>query len=210
MNSALILEDNPEAMCWMRQRLQRVFPDVSIAETISVEQAKRALKDSSFELALIDLHLPDGSGIEIQKEINRSYPDIISIVVTIYDDDAHLFPALQSGVKGYLLKDMPSGQFEERLRMITRGEPALSPAIARKILKYFGQSKTPPSHDLTQREQEVLTLIAKGLTAQEAADMLEISAHTAKDYIKTIYRKLNISSRSEAALEAIRLGLVQT
>ncbi|MBF6057641.1 MULTISPECIES: response regulator transcription factor [Thiomicrorhabdus] len=209
MNNALILEDNPEAMLWMRQRFQQVFPNMSVEEVISVAQAKHALSQSTFELALIDLHLPDGSGIEILREISRFHSNTLSIVVSIYDDDAHLFPALQSGAKGYLLKDMPSEQFEERLKMITYGEPALSPAIARKILKYFGQTPLVPSHDLTQRELEVLTLIAKGLTAQEAADMLKISSHTAKDYIKTIYRKLDISTRSEASLEAVRLGLVQ-
>ncbi|PIY75642.1 MAG: DNA-binding response regulator, partial [Piscirickettsiaceae bacterium CG_4_10_14_0_2_um_filter_44_336] len=95
------------------------------------------------------------------------------------------------------------------LKLTASGEPALSPTIARKIIKHFERSHlSQPSHNLTNREQEVLIFIAKGLTSKEVASLLEISNYTVKEYIKNIYRKLNISSRSEATLEAIRFGLI--
>lgn len=210
MKSALILEDNAEALNWMATRLERAFPGIEVTSSISVAQASSRLKAQSFDLALIDLRLPDGSGMQTLKEIGLHSPNTISIVVTIYDDDAHLFPALQAGAKGYLLKDMVSDQFEERIKRISSGEPPLSPVIARKILKHFDQPKIQEVHDLTSREADVLTLIAKGYTAGEVSQYLDISVHTVRDHIKSVYRKLDISSRSEATIEAVRLGLINS
>lgn len=209
MQKVLILEDNPEALSWIERRFKNVFPEASIVPAITIQQAQNSLSQHTFNMALIDLQLPDGSGLEVIKQINQTDPTLTCIVITIYDDDAHLFPALQAGAHGYLLKDMPSEQFESRLKLTTAGEPALSPSIARKMIEHFGQTHRPqPLHNLTNREQEVLIFIAKGLTSQEVADLISISNYTVKEYIKNIYRKLNISSRSEATLEALRLGLV--
>jgi len=209
MQKALILEDNPEALAWIERRFKNVFPDASIVPAITIQQAQNSLSQHTFNMALIDLQLPDGSGLDVIKQINQTDPTLTCIVITIYDDDAHLFPALQAGAHGYLLKDMPSEQFESRLKLTASGEPALSPTIARKIIKHFERSHlSQPSHNLTNREQEVLIFIAKGLTSKEVASLLEISNYTVKEYIKNIYRKLNISSRSEATLEAIRFGLI--
>ena len=134
------------------------------------------------------------------------------MVVTIHDDDDHLFPALQAGAYGYLLKEQPREQLMEHLQRISQGEPPLSPSIARRVIAYFAAQAKPqkdmiPHVQLTDRENEVLLRVAKGFTLPEIGVQLNLSRHTIADYVKQIYRKLNVSSRAEAALEAQRLGL---
>lgn len=208
MQQALIVEDTVEAREWMAAALDTVFPSISVSLASSAQQAISLLDAVHFDLALIDLHLPDGNGTDIIRRINSISAQTLCVVVTIYDDDQHLFPALQAGARGYLLKDMPGDQFIRRLQGIANGEPPLSPAIARRLLGHFAKPAAPPEHNLTPREREVLTLIAKGIKLVEVADILSISHYTAGDHVKSIYLKLNISSRAEATLEATRLGLV--
>jgi DNA-binding NarL/FixJ family response regulator len=170
-----------------------------------------------FDVALCDLGLPDGSGVEVVQALREKQPDVQSVVVTIHDDDEHLFPALQAGAFGYLLKEQSREQLAEQLHRISLGEPPLSPSIARRVIKYFTAqaSQQPisqadsvtPHVQLTDRENEVLLRVAKGFTLPEIGVQLNLSRHTIADYVKQIYRKLNVSSRAEAALEAQRLGL---
>ena len=139
------------------------------------------------------------------------------MVVTIHEDDDHLFPALQAGAFGYLLKEQSREQLSEQLQRISQGEPPLSPSIARRVIQYFtAQARQQPMREpdnvtphvqLTDRENEVLLRVAKGFTLPEIGVQLNLSRHTIADYVKQIYRKLNVSSRAEAALEAQRLGL---
>jgi DNA-binding NarL/FixJ family response regulator len=167
-----------------------------------------------FDLALIDLGLPDGSGVDVVTKLRDVQPDAQSVVVTIHDDDEHLFPALQAGAFGYILKEQARELITEQLQRISQGEPPLSPSIARRVMAYFSAKAKPqpatnamPNVSLTDRESEVLLRVAKGYTLPEIGVQLGLSRHTIADYVKQIYRKLNVSSRAEAALEAQRLGL---
>ncbi len=134
------------------------------------------------------------------------------MVTPIFDDDRHLFGALRAGAAGYVLKDQSRNDLVEMLAGIHAGRPPLSPSIARKLLSVFqdeGADGDTNAHTLlTQRKREVLTLIAKGYTVARVAEMLGITRNTAAGYVKIIYRKLNISSRAEATLEATRQGLI--
>ncbi|MCB2037244.1 MAG: response regulator transcription factor, partial [Ottowia sp.] len=130
----------------------------------------------------------------------------------------HLFPALQAGAFGYLLKDQPREIVIAQLRRITEGEPPLSSPVARRVLNYFiaggprqfgAERFDPDAVQLTARETEILQRVAKGFTLPEIATQIGLSRHTVADYVKQIYRKLNVSSRAEAALEAARRGLVR-
>jgi DNA-binding NarL/FixJ family response regulator len=209
LKTCLIVEDLPESQRGLALALRSIFPAIEIASAYSLHEARQWLaQHPAPALALIDLGLPDGSGIELIAALNRRAPATLCIVATIYDDDQHLLPALRAGAQGYLLKDQRWQQLAELLSGIVEGRPPLSPAIARKLLGYF--RPLPPSigDALTQRESEVLKLIAKGVTQAEAARMLGISTHTVCGYVKDIYRKLNVSSRAEAALTAQKLGLV--
>lgn len=184
------------------------FPTIAVASAYSLHEARKCLKSAAPQLAIIDLGLPDGSGIDLITELNHRDPTILCIVATIYSDDEHLLPALRAGAQGYLLKEQPWQQLATLLSGIVEGRPPLSPAIARKLLGYFRPLPPSVGEALTQRESEVLALIAKGITQAEAAKMLGISTHTVCGYVKELYRKLNVSSRAEAALTAQKMGLV--
>ena len=208
MNSALILEDHADSRRWLQDTLQIAFPGIRCVATGSLTDA-RAAASVKPDLALVDLNLPDGSGIDLIREL-RGCSDCVCVVTTIYDDDQHLFPALRAGAAGYVLKEQSREEIASLLRGIASGAPPLSPAIARRLLQVYtpGQSGEHAAANLTEREREVLSLIAKGYRIRRAAEMLGISEHTCQGYVKSIYRKLEVSSRAEATLEATRLGIV--
>ena len=215
MNNILLLEDLPEIRAWMRDLVLRVFPRAQISEAARVHDAIQLVHAVKFDLALIDLGLPDGSGVDVVTRLRDLQPDAQAVVVTIHDDDEHLFPALQAGAYGYILKEQARELITEQLQRISQGEPPLSPSIARRVIAYFTAKSKPqaqpanalPHVSLTERETEVLLRVAKGFTLPEIGVQLGLSRHTIADYVKQIYRKLNVSSRAEAALEAQRLGL---
>jgi len=212
MNQILLLEDLPEIRTWLKALVLQVFPRAVVSEASRVHDALGLVSAIPFQLALIDLGLPDGSGVDVVSALRESQPEAQSVVVTIHDDDEHLFPALQAGAFGYILKEQPRELIAEQLQRISSGEPPLSPSIARRVIAYFAAQAKPqadlmPHVQLTERESEVLLRVAKGFTLPEIGVQLSLSRHTIADYVKQIYRKLNVSSRAEAALEAQRLGL---
>ena len=212
MKTILLLEDLPEIRAWLRRLVLQVFPGAAISESARVHDAIELVRSTKFDLALVDLGLPDGSGVAVVAKLRDAHPESQSVVVTIHDDDEHLFPALQVGAFGYVLKEQPREHFTEQLQRISQGEPPLSPSIARRVIAYFAAQARPqasavPRVQLTDRENEVLLRVAKGYTLPEIGVQLSLSRHTIADYVKQIYRKLNVSSRAEAALEAQRLGL---
>lgn len=242
----LIIEDNPVARSFLCRVVRESFSDaMEITEVGDLENARRHVArlaaggpDAGFKLILVDLELPDGNGMEFLTELMGS--PAIKIVTTLYSDDDHLFPALQCGADGYLLKEDRFEVLVEELQRIVRGQPPLSPAIARRLLSHFrpasGDSGTMPlnsgfgtlssSHApfghsrsvaldpppewerLTPRESEVLTYLSKGFTIKEIANLMGIKWFTVNDHIKSIYKKLNVSSRAEAAVLASKQGLV--
>jgi len=211
MQTALLVEDHVDTLRWMSDLLRDAFAGIDVTEASTLSEAREHIKRTHFNLALIDINLPDGSGIDLIREITRQHPESYCVVATIFDDEEILLAALKAGAQGYLLKEQPKEQLLKRLQGILAGDPPLSPAIARQILHHFHEvAESPPDVKLSPREKEVLTLIAKGYTRTEIADLLAISSHTAAGYIKAVYQKLNVSSRAEATLEAARLGFVRT
>jgi two-component system nitrate/nitrite response regulator NarL len=244
----LIVEDNPVARSFLCRVVRESFSDdIAITEAGDLETARRqlGLRDAKaepptdpFKLVLVDLELPDGNGMELLAELAR-YP-ATKIVTTLYSDDDHLFPALQCGADGYLLKEDRFEVLVEELQRIVRGQPPLSPAIARRLLSHFRPASSdsgtmplnsgfgslssshapfsnsrsvaldpPPEWErLTPRESEVLTYLSKGFTIKEIANLMGIKWFTVNDHIKSIYKKLNVSSRAEAAVLASKQGLV--
>jgi two-component system, NarL family, nitrate/nitrite response regulator NarL len=240
----LILEDNPVARSFLCRVVRESFSDANhITEAGDLETARRHISLTGgghglhgvdpFKLILVDLELPDGNGMELLAELAQ-YP-ATKIVTTLYSDDDHLFPALQCGADGYLLKEDRFEVLVEELQKIVRGQPPLSPAIARRLLTHFRQGaggdaqapdsgfsnltgfttskpvpieKAPDHERLTPRESEVLTYLSKGFTIKEIASLMGIKWFTVNDHIKSIYKKLNVSSRAEAAVLASKQGLV--
>ncbi|MDM4770930.1 response regulator transcription factor [Solimonas sp. SE-A11] len=213
MKTGLVVEDLPAPAQWLAAVLEESFAGIRVDVASSLAEARAILEKRSPDIALIDLGLPDGSGVDLIRDISQSQPHCQCVVTTIYADDRHLFPALRSGASGYLLKDQPKERVVSALRGIASGEPPLSPVIAQRLLRVFGQDQAETAaqdNPLSSREREALVLIAKGYKLPEVAEQLGVTRNTAAGFIKSIYRKLNISSRAEATLEAARMGLVST
>jgi DNA-binding NarL/FixJ family response regulator len=217
MKSALVIEDLPDIRIWLGEVARAAFPGLRVVEAARRDEGLACVERDAFDLALIDLGLPDGSGIDVVAALHSRQPQALAVVVTIYDDDEHLFPALQAGAFGYLLKEQPRETLVAQLLRITQGEPPLSPPIARRVLAHFAgaarQRQELLRHldseaGLTGRETEVLQRVAKGYTIPEVAQQFGLSRNTVASHIKQIYRKLDVTSRAEAALEAARRGLV--
>lgn len=212
MQCGFVLEDQPKAREWLLQALATAFPGIETKSTDRIATARVLLKTVEPDIALVDLNLPDGSGIAIIEWLAQHRPNCQTIVSSIFADDVHLFPALRAGARGYLLKDQPQERIVAALQGIVGGEPPLSPAIARRLLKVFAPAEdtVEADHKLSPRERETLSLIAKGYKLPDVATQLGVTRNTAAGFIKAVYRKLNVSTRAEATLEAARMGLVRT
>lgn len=205
---ALIVEDQPATCRVLEGLLADHFAGVDIRAASSVADAIACLAEWPADLALIDLGLPDGSGVRVIEHLAETRPACFRVVTTIFADDVHLFPALRAGANGYLLKDQPAEQLGLALTGILNGEPPLSPAIARRLMQVFSPESSEPEEKLSPRERETLMLIAKGCRLGDVAEQLGVTRNTAAGYIKSVYRKLDVGSRAEATLEAVRRGLV--
>ena len=211
----LVVEDQADTRAWLVDVARSAFGAMEVTAGGDLAFGHAWLDGEGTgapSIALVDLVLPDGCGIDLIRRMADRHPGVTPVVVSIYDDDAHLFDAIAAGAQGYLLKDEGADVLVGRLREIATGEPPLSPSIARRILGHFHQP--PEACDwskrelLTPRETEVLALLGRGLRIGDAAQSLGLTRHTVAGYVKIIYSKLNISSRAEAALEAKRRGLV--
>lgn len=214
MKLALILEDMPESQEMLREVAQTAFPSIRVCCVADVAGALKIINQFEFDLALIDLSLPDGDGTTVVEAMATRFPDSVIVIATIFDDDDHLFPALRAGAQGYLLKDQAPEQLVKQLRGISEGHPPLSPSVARRLLDHFRVEPETVKNEiaedtlLTPREREVLVQLTRGISIADIGAVMNISRHTVGDHVKNIYRKLNISSRAEAALQAKHMGLV--
>ena len=216
---ALIVEDILATRQWLTGLVHTAFERAGVYFASDLRTARAWFADGGATerrtIALIDIGLPDGSGIDLIREVSATHPHVQLVVTTIYDDDAHLMQAMAAGADSYLLKDRPAEELVALLRRIGDGEAALSPPMARRLLDHFRRHATfmtagateSNEPDLSARESEVLGMIARGLTLNEAGKALGISRSTVASHVKTVYRKLGVTSRAEAALEATRRRL---
>lgn len=208
----LILEDLPDTQAWLSAIVREVLPDAAVTLAATLRQARAVLRAQPWHFMLVDLGLPDGSGIELLHEARRAVPAIPAIVTTIYDDDDNLFNALAAGAAGYLLKSQSRQVLARQLQLQRQGQPPISPAIARRLMQHFqgaarALAQDAPFEPLTEREQQVLALLAQGLRTREAAAHLGLAESTVTTYIRAIYEKLGVSNRAEAARVAQRMGI---
>lgn len=207
----LVVEDNADTRQWLCDCVALAFPGGDVVAAEDVASALSAIAGNDFSIALVDLGLPDGSGLEVIHSIRSSArgKSTYIVVATIYDDDKNLFTALKTGAQGYILKDQDREKVVSYLQGIPRGETPLSNSMARKIVEHFNAKADGRNEvNLAPREEDVLKFIAKGFSVSDTANILGLTANTVKGYVKTIYSKLGVSSRAEATVEAIRLGLV--
>ena len=172
--------------------------------------------ESKPDVVLMDLTMPEMDGLEATKRIAAELPDVKVVVLTASDEDDNLFEAIKSGAKGYLLKDLESKQFFSLLEGVERGEPALTPAVARKLLDEFARPKKPTKEEydpdaLTDREREVLELMVQGTTSnRRLAKHLGVSENTVKFHVRNILDKLHLHNRAQVVAYALRTRLVDS
>ena len=180
--------------------------DLRIVDTVSA--ATRALTECAPDLVMLDLGLPDGHGFDVIAACQKLPRPPVIIVLTIFDDDGNLFEALRRGVEGYVLKEESGATLRQLVCDILEGRPPLSPSIARRVLSHFAVNPETSVDSLTDRERTILQLLAKGCTVARTAERLGISAHTVQHHVKSLYRKLDVSSRAEMARAAVDMGIL--
>ncbi len=167
------------------------------------------------DVILMDIDMPNCNGLQATEQIRRENPSAKIVILTVSDDDQNLFEAIKIGAQGYLLKDLDPDQLYDYLDNISKGEAPLSGVVAAKILKEFSKSSNEPEEDedvydkLTPREFDILHLVVDGLTNKEIAEKLVLSENTVKIHLRNILEKLHLKNRIQAAVYAVREGLVK-
>jgi DNA-binding NarL/FixJ family response regulator len=213
MNSltVLIVDDHPLFRKGMRSLLE-MMPDITlVGEAESGREAVELALAHQPDVVLMDLQMPEGSGLAATRELNRRCPQTRILVVTLFEDDDSIFAALRAGAHGYILKDADEEEMMRAIRAAGGGEAIFSPAIAARLMDYFAATrKEVPSEifpELTEREREILTLIAQGKSNAAIAEQLMISLKTVRNHVSNIYNKLQVADRAQAAIRARDAGL---
>lgn len=183
-----------------------------VGQAGSVQEAIELVRLLKPDLVLMDFTLPDGTGADATRAILMEHPECKIVFLTMSEDDEHLFAAIRSGAKGYLLKNMHPAKLISTLRSVQKGESALSRSMTLRLMEELARTKEPPrpgEPTLTRRELEVLRELASGLSNQEIAERLVISENTVKYHVHSILEKLNLSDRRDAALYARDHGLLK-
>ena len=176
----------------------------------SVEEALRSLGGPPPDVLLLDINLPGISGSEGARLLSDKYPSMQILMLTVHDEDEHILESLCNGASGYLLKRMPPGDLLGAIRDVHQGGAPMSPEVARKVVRLF--RKTGPieklDQDLTPHEVRLLGLLAEGHSYQAAADLLQVSINTIRDYVRSIYDKLHVHSKTEAVRKALKSRII--
>jgi DNA-binding NarL/FixJ family response regulator len=221
MTSVLLVDDDPRIRDAVRALIAAEPRYSLVAEAGSVAEGTARAKQTRPDVILLDLGLPDGKGTRMLDELRGEEARPIVVVLTVFDDDEHIFEALRAGAVGYLLKEDVGARLLTSLDDVQNGGSPMSPSIARRVLSSFAvpSSAVPslavPSRTedaapvLTARERQVTELLAHGSTYDEVGRALGITKNTVRTFIRSIYDKLHVCSKTEAVREAMRLGIVE-
>lgn len=214
--TVLLVEDEPE----FRRRFERIIesePSLQLVGSAANKREAQGLIDRlKFDVLIIDLGLPDGTGIDLIKQVSQQRPDVDIMVVSVFGDEQHVLASIEAGATGYVLKDSTPADVISCIQLLRSGGSPVSPVIARSVLKALRQRAAkgsapkiaPEDNPLSNRETEILQLLAKGMSFNEIGEILGISPHTVTAHIKKIYRKLAVHSRGEAVYEATQMGIL--
>ncbi len=207
----LLVDDHVVVRKGLQALLDRETGIEVVGEAENGEQAVRSVERLRPDVILMDLEMPGTGGTDATRRISESWPDARIVVLTSHASEEDVFPALKAGALGYLLKHSAPEEVLQAIRQAHRGETVLHPAIARLVLQELHRpaaaKPTETTEVLSERELEVLRLIARGMSNQEIADTLVVSEATVRSHVSTILRKLQLASRTQAALYALRAGL---
>jgi DNA-binding NarL/FixJ family response regulator len=214
----VVCEDQPQILRAQVKILQE-SPEIEVVGTaLSGEAVLELLQQKRPDVLLQDLGLPRMSGIEVTRQVKRKWPSIEVLIFTIFDEEEKVLDAVKAGASGYLLKGASSEKILEAIREVKAGGSVIQPSLARRLLRHFrvleadakpALREEPPTRPLTEREVEILRLIAKGLSNNEAAGVLDLSRATVRTHLEHIYDKLEVTNRVEAVTEGLRKGLIE-
>ncbi len=209
--SVLIADDHPLFRKGMRALLG-TMADITLAgEAGSGPEAVELALAVQPDVVLMDLQMPGGSGLAAIRELSRRSPNVRVLVVTLFEDDESVFEALRAGAHGYILKDADEGEMMRAIRAVSEGEAIFSPAIAARLMDYFAVARREVPREvfpeLTEREREILSLIARGESNAAIAERLTISVKTVRNHVSNIYGKMQVADRAQAAIRAREAGL---
>lgn len=209
----LVVEDEPLLQCRLRGVLSALgYPDDALLCASTLAEARACLAQQPMALVLVDLHLPDGDGRELIAPLRAEDPGVGILVVSAWSSEEAILGALRAGATGYVLKERDDMEVMLSIRSVLRGGAPIDPFIARRILELLpasaapGAASPPPENSLSERENEILQLVASGLSNREIAEQLFLSRYTVESHVKRVYRKLAVSSRTGAVHEARSRG----
>jgi DNA-binding NarL/FixJ family response regulator len=207
----LIADDHPLFREGMRGRLDRVADIAVVGEAASGEEAVELAKELEPHVVLMDIKMPGLNGIEATREILRASPRVDVLMLTMFEDDDSVFAAMRAGAKGYLLKDSGGEGVVYAIRAVTSGEAVFGPGVAERIIGFFSVPRSAAPQrafpELTEREEEVLSLVAQGKSNQEIARQLFVSLKTVRNHVSHILLKLQVADRAQAVIRARDAGM---
>ena len=207
----LIADDHPLFREGMRGRLDRVADIMVVGEAASGDEAVTMAHGLEPDIILMDIKMPGLNGIEATREIVRAIPRVGVLVLTMFEDDDSVFAAMRAGAKGYLLKDSGGKEVVHAIRAVASGEVVFGPGVAERIMGFFYAPKPTVMQrifsELTEREEEILSLVAQGKSNQEIAQQLFVSIKTVRNHVSNILLKLQVADRAQAAIRARESGL---
>jgi len=206
MSTVSIVEDNDQLRATLARLLNRAEGFRCVSHYPDAESALAALPAERPEVVLVDINLPGMNGVEFVRRLKQAAPEILAVMLTAYEDTENIFNALAAGAAGYLLKRAPRGELLEAIREVRRGGSPMTTHIARKVVQSFQKAgpSPQPTENLSAREQEVLDCLSHGFLYKEIAEKLGISYETVHTYIRRIYEKLQVRTRTEAVAKFLR------
>jgi DNA-binding NarL/FixJ family response regulator len=207
----LIADDHPVVREGLFAMLSREVDFEVVGEAKDGAEAVNKTKELSPDIVLMDLRMPDMDGVEAMRQIKSAMPDVKFIILTTYSDDEYIFSGIEAGARAYLLKDAPREDLFKAIRAVYRGESLIQPVVASKLLDRFSElsRRTPSGEGLSERELEILQLMAKGAANKEISAQLSIAQSTVKTHIANIFQKLGVNDRTEAVTQALKKGIIR-
>jgi DNA-binding NarL/FixJ family response regulator len=207
----LIADDHPLFREGMRGRLDRVADVAVVGEAASGDEAVELAHKLEPDVILMDIKMPGLNGIEATREIQRASPRVGILMLTMFEDDDSVFAAMRAGAKGYLLKDSGGEGVVRAIRAVASGEAVFGPGVAERIIGFFSAPRTAAPQrafpELTEREEEVLSLVAQGKSNREIARQLFVSLKTVRNHVSNILLKLQVADRAQAVIRARDAGM---